>query len=178
MLHYSNNRQQNSLLLESIGMSAGGWQENCVPEQRNTKDKQRVKLVSTSLITEKKTTAGWESENRTEQQSDCVLKIQGYIQYLHSAYTIHQLYTKAAVFAVSGTSATVSTHGSLFSPSRDSQSCWEDGRAGRSRALYSNTTEEEMTSPPIATCSITSPVSWAGNRYKKSVGQSVGVCLH
>lgn len=29
-------------------------------------------------------------------------------------------------------------------PSSDSQSCWDEGREGSARALYSNTTELEM----------------------------------
>lgn len=46
-------------------------------------------------------------------------------------------------------------------PSKDSQSCWEEGRVGRALALYSNTTEFEMIWLLKATCKVTSPVSWA-----------------
>lgn len=48
-----------------------------------------------------------------------------------------------------------------YSPSRESQSCWEEGRAGRARALYSNTTEFEMIWLLAATWRVTRPVSWA-----------------
>lgn len=44
-------------------------------------------------------------------------------------------------------------------PSRESQSCWDDGSEGRARALYSKTTELEMIWLLMATCSVTRPVS-------------------
>lgn len=47
-------------------------------------------------------------------------------------------------------------------PSRESQSCWDEGSEGRARALYSKTTELEMIWLLMATCSVTRPVSWAG----------------
>lgn len=54
-------------------------------------------------------------------------------------------------------------------PSSESQSCWDDGSEGRARALYSNTTELEMIWLLMATCSVTRPVSWAGQGQEKSV---------
>ena len=93
------------------------------------------------------------------------LRIDHFNTQLHSVYT-HSLQTLSiethGTHSVCLSFSPVSSRGSVHLPSRDSQSCCEEGRAGRSRALYSNTTEEEMTSPPMATCSITSPVSWAG----------------
>lgn len=44
-------------------------------------------------------------------------------------------------------------------PSRESQSCWDDGSEGRARALYSKTTELEMIWLLMTTCSVTRPVS-------------------
>lgn len=58
----------------------------------------------------------------------------------------------------------------LFLPSRDSQSCWEDGSVGRARALYSKTTELEMIWLLKATCRVTRPVSWAESKRKSSQG--------
>ena len=58
----------------------------------------------------------------------------------------------------------------LFLPSSDSQSCWEDGSAGRARALYSNTTELEMIWLLKATCRVTRPVSWAESKRKSCQG--------
>lgn len=63
-------------------------------------------------------------------------------------------------------------------PSRESQSCWDDGSDGRARALYSNTTELEMIWLLMATCSVTRPVSWAGQEEEKyQSGQLAGMCL-
>ena len=55
------------------------------------------------------------------------------------------------------------------SPSRDSQSCCEEGRAGRARALYSNTTELEIIWPLTATWRVTRPVSWAADGRKTQI---------
>lgn len=55
----------------------------------------------------------------------------------------------------------------LFLPSKDSQSCWEEGSVGRARALYSNTTELEMIWLLKATCRVTRPVSWAESERKR-----------
>lgn len=63
-------------------------------------------------------------------------------------------------------------------PSRESQSCWDDGSEGRARALYSKTTELEMIWLLMATCSVTRPVSWAGQEEEKyQCSQSAGMCL-
>lgn len=46
------------------------------------------------------------------------------------------------IFFLSLTNAEKDRKGDL--PSSDSQSCWDEGREGSARALYSNTTELEM----------------------------------